>query len=68
MRMRVVGALDIPAGSTVELRPGATHVMITGLGQPLKAGGRLPLVLSFERSGEFRVAVAVRAAGDGATP
>ena len=32
-RMRAMGSgLAIPAGATVELKPGGSHVMITGLG------------------------------------
>jgi copper(I)-binding protein len=61
MRMRPVEALDLPAGETVELKPGGVHVMITGVKQPLPAGSRFPLRLTFESSGERSVAIAVRA-------
>lgn len=60
MRMRHLDALDIPAESSVELKPGATHVMIIGLGEALEEGRQLPLDLQFERSGERAVAAAVR--------
>jgi copper(I)-binding protein len=61
MRMRRLDALDIPANSTVELKPGAIHVMITGLRRPPGAGQQLPLQLEFDRSGERAVIATVRA-------
>ena len=61
MRMRRLDALDIPANTTVELKPGAIHVMIAGHDQPLGAGQQLPLELRFERSGERVVVASVRA-------
>ena len=66
MRMRPVQTLDIPANSTVVLKPGGTHVMLMGLKQPLAAGSTLPLQLKFAKSGVRDVNVAVRAAGSGA--
>ena len=35
MRMRAVAKLDLPAGQTVELKPGGYHVMLMDLKQPL---------------------------------
>lgn len=61
-RMRPVEALDVPANSTVELKPGATHVMLAGLKQPLEAGSTVPLHLEFDESGERQVRVAIRPA------
>ena len=59
--------LDIPAGSTVALKPGGAHVMISGLTAPLREGDDLKLTLRFERSGDraidFTVASAIGAAG-----
>ncbi len=63
MRMRQVDAIALPAGKTVELKPGNFHVMLTGLKSPLKAGERFPLTLKFEKAGEARVEVIVEAAG-----
>src|SRR5262245_55705940 len=37
MRMKQIGALDIPAGQTIELKPGSMHIMFMGLNAPLKA-------------------------------
>jgi len=62
MRMRPLETLDIPAHSTVQLKPGGTHIMITGVKQPLIAGSRFPLALRFARSGDRRIDVDVRPA------
>ncbi len=48
MSMRAVDALEVPAGKRVELKPGAFHVMLMDLKQPLKKGERIPLVLRIE--------------------
>ncbi|UUX95990.1 copper chaperone PCu(A)C [Aquabacterium sp. J223] len=60
MRMRQLDAIDLPAGQTVELRPGGLHLMVFGLKAPLKTGERLPLVLTLEKGGELRTELAVR--------
>ncbi len=59
MRMRAVDAIDVPAGGTVELKPGGLHVMFIGLNKTLKAGERFPLTLKFEKAGEVKVDVQV---------
>lgn len=61
MRMRQVDALDVPANQVVELRPGATHIMLVGLKAPLKAGDSFPMTLKFEKAGEVVVDVKVQA-------
>ena len=63
MRMRAVNDIVIPAGQTVELRPGALHVMLIGLTGALAQGAQVPLTLRFERAGEVQVSLAVQAAG-----
>jgi copper(I)-binding protein len=42
--------IDLPAGSTVALDPGRSHVMLGGLQAPLVAGARVPLHLEFEHA------------------
>ncbi|MDP1646760.1 MAG: copper chaperone PCu(A)C [Rubrivivax sp.] len=59
MRMRQVEAIDIPAGQTVELKPGGLHVMFIGLTQTLNNGATFPLTLRFEKAGEVKVEVKV---------
>ena len=49
----------VPAGSTIELKPGGTHVMITGLQAPVRRGETLKLSLRFEKSGEKPIDVRV---------
>jgi periplasmic copper chaperone A len=64
-KMRPVDkGLPVPAGQSVTLQPGGTHLMIMGLDGPLKAGDRLKLRLKFERSGERPVDARVTGAGD----
>lgn len=63
MRMREIGELPLPAGQTVELKPGDLHIMFMGLKAPLKVGDSVPLTLTFERAGEVTVDVKVEAPG-----
>jgi periplasmic copper chaperone A len=55
MEMRQVDAIELPAGKTVELKPGGLHVMFIGLKQPLALGSKVPVTLRFEKSGEVKV-------------
>ena len=49
MKMRAVpGGLDLPAGQTVELKPGGYHVMLMDLKAALPKGASVPLTLRFE--------------------
>lgn len=65
MRMREVEAIELPAGQTVELKPGGLHLMLMGLKAPLKAGDSVPVTLKFEKAGEVTVQLKVEAAGHG---
>ena len=47
MRMRAIDSLALPAGKTVELKPGGYHLMLLDLAQPLKEGDSVPVVLTF---------------------
>ena len=52
MKMRAIDSLALPAGKTVELRPGGYHVMLMDLAQPLKEGDSVPVMLTFaDKSG-----------------
>lgn len=66
MRMRKVeGGVAVAPGQTVKFAPGSYHIMLLGLKQPLKAGDRFPLTLSFEKAGQVEVQVVVQdGAGD----
>src|SRR5215475_7002765 len=45
MRMRAIPKLELPAGQTVELKPGGYHVMLLDLKAPLKKGDTVPITL-----------------------
>lgn len=62
-RMRMLSELAIPAGSSVALAPGGTHIMLTGLAAPLAGGGDFPLTFRFALAGPRTVTVAIVAAG-----
>ena len=59
MRMRSIEAIEIAPGEPAVLRPGGLHLMLVGLRQPLRAGDRVPLTLTFQRGGTVEVEVAV---------
>ncbi len=61
MRMRAVDALPVPAGKTVELKPGGYHVMLMDLKGQVKDGDTVPLTLVFEGPGKERSTVQVTA-------
>ena len=48
MGMRPIDELAIPAGGSVELKPGGAHLMLIGLTSPLAAGGTVQLRLTFK--------------------
>ena len=48
MRMRAVPALDLPAGKTVELKPGGYHLMLMDLKGALPKEATVPLTLVFK--------------------
>ena len=63
-KMRPIkGGLEIKPGDTVELKPGAFHVMFVGLKKPLAAGDRINATLVFEKAGTVNVEYEVRAMG-----
>lgn len=61
MRMRAVPSIPLSAGRTLELRPGAYHVMLIDLLKPLATGSRVPITLEFEGRDGKRETVAVEA-------
>ena len=68
MRMRAVGALDLPAGTPVKLAPGGYHVMLFDLKKPLVVGEKVPLTLLIEEAGKrakkIKVSAVVRSGDD----
>ena len=61
MKMRPVSAVDIPANSTLELKPGGYHVMLIGLVKPLAKGDKVPLKLRFRAKNGAQSTVDVQA-------
>lgn len=61
MTMRPVAGIDIPAGETVELKPGGYHIMLIRLQPEIKPGEIYPLTLVFEKAGALIVEAEVRA-------
>jgi copper(I)-binding protein len=61
MKMRHLDALPLPAGKPVELKPGAYHLMMTGLKAPVKAGDVVPISLVVVDASGKRQTVDVKA-------
>ena len=56
MKMRALDkGLEIPAGGTVELKPGGYHIMFIGLKAPFEAGQRFKGTVTFEKAGTVEV-------------
>ena len=70
MKMRAMPSMEIPPGGKLELKPGGYHLMMLDLKQPLKAGDKVPLTLTFEKAGSFDIIIDVEAMGamGGMTP
>jgi periplasmic copper chaperone A len=47
--------LEIKPGETIELKPGASHLMLVGLKQPLEKGKTIKGTLKFEKAGSIEV-------------
>lgn len=68
MRMRPLpDGIDVPAGETVELKPGSYHLMLLDLRRPLRGGERIPVTFRFGAdapvTASFEVRTAAQAAG-----
>jgi copper(I)-binding protein len=63
-KMRPIeGGLEIKPGETVELAPGASHVMLMALQRPLERGQKVKGTLEFEKAGKVAIEYAVEALG-----
>ena len=60
MGMQPIASLKIPAGGSVELKPGSYHIMLIGLNQELKVGDTIEITLTFEKAGDVKVTAEVR--------
>ena len=61
MRMREIPGLDLPAGQTVELKPGGYHVMLMELKEQMVGGAVVPITLVFENPAGERFSQEVEA-------
>jgi periplasmic copper chaperone A len=60
LRMREVKGYVVPAGGTLELKPGGSHLMFVNIKAPMKEGTSVPATLKFQRAGEIKVEFQVR--------
>lgn len=65
MMMRQVKKIDLPAGKTVELKPGGLHVMLIGLTKQIKPGDQVNLTLIYENGKKTRLTAPVKKIGGG---
>ena len=64
MKMRPLAeGLAVPAGETVELKPGGFHMMFMAVNEPFKEGDMVPVVLTFEKAGVVELVLPVMPAG-----
>lgn len=62
MKMRAIPGIEIPAGQTLNLKPGSYHVMLIDLKQQIKAGDTVPITLVFEGLDKKQQTLEVKAA------
>ena len=62
MKMRRVESVDLPPHKEVLFAPSGHHIMLIGLKQPLAAGDRFSLLLTFEQTEQALVEVVVQMA------
>ncbi len=61
MRMRAMaGGIELPAGETIELKPGGYHIMLFELNPAIDTAKTIPLTLVFAKGGEIEVEADVR--------
>ena len=60
-RMREVKSYAVPAKGAFELKPNGSHLMLVNLKAPLKEGASVPVALKFEKAGEVKTQLQVRA-------
>jgi periplasmic copper chaperone A len=61
MKMRALQKLDVPAGRSVELKPGGYHLMLIDIKEPMKVGAKVPMQLIFEDKDKKRETVDITA-------
>ncbi|WP_136483990.1 copper chaperone PCu(A)C [Vibrio sp. H11] len=54
MKMRQVTSFKLPAGGSLQLKPGSFHIMLFDLPQPLMAGMNIEVELQLENGDHYR--------------
>lgn len=60
-RMETLDALIIPAGETLELRPGGAHIMLNGLAEDLRPAGQFSLQLTCGTGAVYELSISIAA-------
>ena len=60
MSMQATDGIDVPLNTTVELKPGGSHIMLMRLAHPLTAGETFPVTLAFEHGGDVTTTATVK--------
>lgn len=64
MKMRPLkGGIPVPAGQTVELKPGGLHLMFMEVKEPFVEGASVPVTFTFKNAGSVEVTLPVAPAG-----
>jgi copper(I)-binding protein len=61
MKMRAISSLPLPAGATVELKPGGHHIMLLNLSAQIKENDTAPLSLIVETANGERETINIDA-------
>ena len=61
MEMKAEASFAVPAKGALELKPGGKHVMLFKVAEPIKAGDKVPLTLTFEGADKKPLVVKVDA-------
>ena len=59
MSMQEMDALDLPAGTLVQLAPGGYHIMLIDLAKPLVVGETFDFTLDFDQAPDLTVTIEV---------
>ena len=59
MKMNMLDHLDIPAGTTITMKPAQLHVMLLGPKAPYKVGDDVPFELNFAAAGKMQMTAKV---------
>lgn len=66
MKMRKLDdGIVIPAGQTIELKPGGLHMMFFDVKKPFAEGDKVPVTLIFEKAGKVEIVLSAASAAKG---